>query len=42
MLANRPHQQLVVDVVKESLDVKIDNPVVAPTSFARHTDSFNR
>jgi hypothetical protein len=42
VLANSAHQQLVVDVVKEGLDVTIQNPVVAPASFARYTNSFNR
>jgi 6-phosphogluconate dehydrogenase (decarboxylating) len=42
VLANRTHQQPMGDVVKESLDVKIDNPVVASASFTRYTNGFNR
>jgi hypothetical protein len=42
VLAYSSHQQRVVDVVKEFLDVKIQNPVVAPASFARHTNGLDR
>ena len=32
----------MVDMVKEPKNVEIDNPVVAPTSLARHANRFNR
>jgi hypothetical protein len=40
VLPHRPQHQLVVEVVKEPLDVEIEHPVVAPASLARLTDGL--
>jgi hypothetical protein len=42
MLAHRPHQQFRIDAVKESLDIKIKNPVTTPASLPRHADRIER
>jgi hypothetical protein len=33
MFPYRPHQKLMVDAVKETLDVEVKNPVVSPASL---------
>jgi hypothetical protein len=35
MMANRAHQEIVVDVVKEALDIKVDHPEALPTPSLR-------
>jgi hypothetical protein len=35
MLVDRPKQQFMVDVVKQTFDVKLQNPIVAPAPLAR-------
>ena len=35
MLVDRPKQQFMVDVVKQSFDVKLHNPLVTPAPLAR-------
>jgi hypothetical protein len=30
------HQQVMIDVVKESSDVELDNPVILPATFSRY------
>ena len=42
VLAHCLHQKVRIDVVEESLDVEIKNPVVAPASLPRHTYRIER
>jgi hypothetical protein len=42
VLLHRPQHELVVNGVKEALDVEIEHPVIAPTTFARLTDGLDR
>jgi hypothetical protein len=42
MFPDSPHQQRVVNVVKQALDVKLQNPVVFPATRARHADGIER
>jgi hypothetical protein len=37
-----PHQQRVVDVVKQAFDVKLQNPVVFPATLTRHSHGIER
>ena len=38
----RPQQQLMRDVVKQALDVELQNPIVLPASLARHLQGIER
>jgi hypothetical protein len=40
MFAHRPHQQIVIDAVDESLDIQIQNPCVTPAPLVRHSNGF--
>jgi len=42
MLAHRPHQQIRIDAVEESLDVEINDPRVAPAALPRRSDRIER
>jgi len=35
MVTHRPHQEFMIDIIEETLDIQVNNPVVAPTALAR-------
>src|SRR5665811_862172 len=42
MFPYRPHQKLMVDAVKETLDVEVKNPVVSPAPLTCNPYGLNR
>jgi hypothetical protein len=42
VFADRTHQQIGIDSIKEALDVEIQNPRMAPASLPRHADRIER
>src|SRR5664280_613120 len=42
MFPYRPHQQIMVDIVKESLDVEVKYPVVSPAPLTCNPYGLNR
>jgi hypothetical protein len=40
MLAERPHEQRMIKVVKEAFDVEIQHPVKAPASLPGHAQGL--
>jgi hypothetical protein len=42
MLPDSPQQECVVNVIKQSFDIKLQNPVISPASLTRDTNSIER
>jgi hypothetical protein len=42
MLVNRPKQKLVVDVVKKTFDIKLQDPIILPATLTRDAYRIER
>src|SRR5512139_2686156 len=42
MLPHRPQQQSPIDTVKEAFDIKVQDPIILPTSLTSDSQGLNR
>src|SRR3981081_1731586 len=42
VLPDSPQQELVINIVEQTFDIELQNPVVSPAALTRYTDGIER